>query len=449
MKVIRPNELAGPDGSFSRASTATYFDINKTMQIAAINEPRFNYNPSTGAFEGILYESASTNILLNSATLSNQTVTVANATEYTISFYGSGTVVLSGAFSATVIGLGAYPANRKVFTFTTSSTSLTLTITGTVQSAQLELGDKATSYIPTTGSPATRAADIATGTGLIYSTVTDPNALWSSVTTYSIGQKVRYNSVVYESLQNTNVNKQPDVSPTWWLNLGADNIHAAFDTQVSTSSTATTEMTFVVRPGVIDSVALINMEATIAEMAVTDPVEGMVYNSTAGLSGASVFDWYQYFFFDPILKRTQVIFYTIPPFADALVTIRLRASVDTQVSVAQAIFGSIQNIGGTQYGANVGIVDYSTKETDIFGNTTFVERAYSKRLSASVFIKNSDLNRVQNFLYAVRAKPSVWIASDDPTYEEALIVYGFYRDFSTEIAYPTMSMCSLEIEGLT
>lgn len=440
----------GLDGSFSRASTATYFDINKTMQTAAVDQPRFGYNPATGEFEGLIYEPSRTNILLNSATLATQTRSVTNATIYTFSFYGTGTVVLSGAYSATVVGIGTYPANRKTITFTTSSTSLILTVTGSVQYAQLEVGSKETSYIPTTSSSVTRSADSVTGSGLIYSTVTDPNALWSSTTSYTQGQKVRYNEHIYESLAaSTNLNKQPDISPTWWLDLGSDNIHAALDTQISTVSSATTEMTFVVKPGVIDSVALINMNATIAEIAVVDPTEGLVYNSTAGLSGATVYDWYQYFFYDPLLKRTQAIFYSIAPYVDALVTIRLRGSVGDTVSLAQAIFGSLQTIGTTQYGANVGIIDYSTKETDIYGTTTFVERAYSKRLNASVFVNNTDLNRVQNFLYSIRAKPSVWIASDDPTYEEALIVYGFYRDFSTEIAYPTTSLCGLEIEGLT
>lgn len=450
MKVIKPNDLLDLDGTFTRASTGTYFDATKTMQTAAINEPRFNYNPTNAAFEGLLYEPARTNILLNSATLSTQTRTVTAATVYTLSFYGTGTVVLSGAYSSTVVGAGIYPANRKVVTFTTTSTSLVLTVTGSVQYAQLEIGGSATSYIPTTTVAVTRAADVATGQGLIYTDVTDPNALWSSATSYTIGQKVRYGSEIYESISaSANLNHQPDISPTWWLDLGADNLHAALDTQISTSSTTTTSMTFVVRPGVIDSMALINMEATIAEVAITDPTSGLVYNSTAGLSGATVYDWYQYFFYDPLLKRTQVIFYNIPPYSDGLVTIRLRGNVGDIISVAQAIFGTLSTIGRTQYGANVGIIDYSTKETDIYGITTFVERAFSKRLNAQVHIDNASLNRVQSFLYSIRAKPSVWIASDDPTYEEALIVYGFYRDFSTEISYPTTSLCSLEIEGLT
>jgi hypothetical protein len=51
-------------------------------------------------------------------------------------------------------------------------------------------------------------------------------------------------------------------------------------------------------------------------------------------------------------------------------------------------------------------------------------------------------------MYSLRAKPCVWIAADDPLLQEPLIVYGFYKDFSTDIAYPSYSMCSISIEGL-
>ena len=56
---------------------------------------------------------------------------------------------------------------------------------------------------------------------------------------------------------------------------------------------------------------------------------------------------------------------------------------------------------------------------------------------------------MQSYLYTLRATPAVWIASDEIRFEETLIVYGFYKDFSTEISYPTFSKCNIEIESLT
>lgn len=447
MKVIKPNDFPSTDGSFTRSTTGTYWSATKVLTTASTNEPRFNYDPDTSQFEGILLEQASTNILLNSTSLSTQTRTVTSGVQYTVSFYGTGSIALSGAYVSTVIGTGAFQLTK--LTFTTTTTSLTLTVTGTVSHAQLELGLAATSRIITTGSAVTRAADVVTGTGLIYTSVTDATAVYSSGTTYALGVKVRYVNKIWESLQASNTNHQPDTSPTWWLDSGPDNMHAAFDTTISTVSSTVTQMTFVVKLGAISSAALINVKAATARLAITDPTEGNVYSSIYGLSGSNIFDWYQYFFNDPLVERTQIIYSDIPLYENSLVTIRLDNSTGDAITLAQAIFGKINDLGGTQYGANTGITDFSIKQTDEFGNVSFLQRAFSKKLSAQVYVTKAELNRVQNFLYSIRAKPSVWIASDDPNYEETLIIYGYYRDFSTVISYPSYNLCSLEIEGLT
>lgn len=286
---------------------------------------------------------------------------------------------------------------------------------------------------------------------LISTTALNADANWSSGTTYPTGQVVTYSGKRWESLQNTNLNKQPDTNPTWWLDLGADNKHAMFDIVIGTSTTALETMTVVIKPGeIFDSIAIINLDAAFAKVTIRDGVSGpIVYERTAGLSGENVQDWYQYFFYDPLLKQTQVIFDQIPPYSNAHITLEVEASPGEYASIAQIVYGNISDIGTTQYGVNAGIVDYSIKNTDEFGNTSFVKRAYSKRVSAQVIVENSQLNRVQNYLYSIRATPAVWLVSDDPTFQEALIVYGWYRDFSTDISYPTFSMMSIEIEGLT
>jgi hypothetical protein len=153
--------------TFTRASSGTYVDSAGVLQTAATDVPRFDHNPTTGESLGLLVEEQRTNLLLNSATLSTQLVTVAAAAN-TLSFYGTGTVTLTGVSTAgPLVGTGAN--DRVSLTFTPIVGVLVLTVSGSVTNAQLEAGAFPTSYIPTTTAAVTRSADVASITGSAFS----------------------------------------------------------------------------------------------------------------------------------------------------------------------------------------------------------------------------------------------------------------------------------------
>jgi hypothetical protein len=184
--VIRPalnldfanSKTLDPRITFSRASSATYTDADGLIKVAAAGEARFDHDPITGECRGLLIESARTNLLINSTvdgnSLATQDITV-TAAPRTLSFYGTGTVVLSGAHNATVVGTGDYPV-RTVYTYTPTAGTLTLTVSGTVQYANDELGSFATSFIPTAGVALTRSADLTSMTGANFSSWFNLNA---------------------------------------------------------------------------------------------------------------------------------------------------------------------------------------------------------------------------------------------------------------------------------
>lgn len=99
--------------TFSRASNATMFDSTGTMV----------YAPS--------------NMLLNSAMLADQSVTVLAGASYTLSFYGTGSVAVSGGVTDNLAGTGAAVRVYKNLA-ASSTTSITFTVTGSVTQAQLE-----------------------------------------------------------------------------------------------------------------------------------------------------------------------------------------------------------------------------------------------------------------------------------------------------------------------
>jgi hypothetical protein len=161
---VKPEDGTG-DFTFSRASTATRTNSAGLIESVASNVPRLDYMTATGALATcpmLEAEQQRTNLVFPSATATTQTRTV-TATAHTLTFYGTGSVTLSGVATGTLTGTGAN--DRVALTFTPTAGSLILTVTGTVTNWQLEPGTFSSTYIPTTTAAVTRLKDDVTLTG--------------------------------------------------------------------------------------------------------------------------------------------------------------------------------------------------------------------------------------------------------------------------------------------
>lgn len=235
-----------------------------------------------------------------------------------------------------------------------------------------------------------------------------------------------------------------DYTSQKWQEIGPSNKYAMFDDQVSTQTISNTPLTVVLETGYINGIALVGLTGTsVTVQAVSGTTT--TYEETFALDATIITDWYQYYY-EESTPISEIVISNIPPYSQTTVTVTVEGA--GQVGIGNILFGTSYFLGDTEYGANASITDYSTKETDEFGTTTFVKRDFAKRMSARLMLDNVQLRKVQNVLAELRATPCVWTGTDDETYTP-LVVYGFYREFSLEIAYPTKSYCSLDIEGLT
>lgn len=270
-------------------------------------------------------------------------------------------------------------------------------------------------------------------------------------TTYAIGNRVIITTPnvhkIYESLQAGNTGHDPSTSPTWWIEVSSTNRWKMFDTSNSTQTTNSDSIVVTITPGkVINAVALLNVDGTSVRVKVTDPTDGVVYDNTVSLNyNGNINSWYNYFF-DPIMRKKNVVLTDLPAYGTAAIEITITYTGNT-AKCGVCVLGNVNYIGeGIELGASVGIQDYSRKEKNDFGDYVLIQRSYSKRARFSMAVLNDQIDALQDLLVDLRTTPCVWIGDD--RYQSTMI-YGFYKDFDIVIAYHLVSDCNIEIEGLT
>jgi len=98
--------------------------------------------------------------------------------------------------------------------------------------------------------------------GIMTTNATEPTAAWTTGT-YSLGQKATKAGRVWESLQNSNTNQDPEATTGWWLDLGPTNPLAMFDDQIGTQTTRADSLTIGLDlPTRCDTLGLFNVDAS-------------------------------------------------------------------------------------------------------------------------------------------------------------------------------------------
>lgn len=285
---------------------------------------------------------------------------------------------------------------------------------------------------------------VITATELVASSVPDTPPTYVQGATYAKGDRVQdAEHREYESAQANNTGHAL-TDPAWWIRLVATNRWRMFD-QTNGSQTEAPEVVEVdllVRSRV-NAIALLNIDAAAVEITATVG-DRQLYHATFSLvSTAGVNNWHRYFF-EPVDRRNDLIVTDLPTYSNMKVRVRVTRPGGV-VRIGNLVIGQMKDLGITEIGLNVSIIDYSKKGADDFGNPILIPRPFARKLSTRLLLQNDQVDQVEAALSKLRATPLVWIAS---TRFAAATVFGFYRDFNISFAHPEQSYCSVEIEGI-
>lgn len=140
----------------------------------------------------------------------------------------------------------------------------------------------------------------------------------------------------------------------------------------------------------------------------------------------------------------------IPPKANADITIG--ATVTGTGKIGKLALGLSNSLTpGAQYGASLGIRNYSDITRDTYGTITNVQRGYSNKGNFEVWADSTKADVLFDILSAYRATPMMWFMIPDdsvPGWAPRGLFYGIYVDFEEIIKYTSHSVYNLELEGL-
>ena len=282
-------------------------------------------------------------------------------------------------------------------------------------------------------------------------------------TGYAEGDVVYKGLVLYESLTGTNTD-DPAVgsiaeTPTW-LNLGAINRWRMFDEYTNTLTTsdvpdpldddkATIEV--VIEEDNVQTVSLFNLTGTYVDISILDDSDNELWAAETIDLWSEVeepIDWFEYFFGDVLDQPRTDIFVDLEwaTFAEKVKVEIIHYG--TEAKCGLCLVGRSRFLGNTKWEPEVGILDYSRKQTDDFGRTYLQQGTLAKLLKARLVVPKYLTDATYRALAASRGTATVWNFNESTTEWDSLIVYGFFQDYRIVLHGPNYIEATLDIQGL-
>lgn len=275
---------------------------------------------------------------------------------------------------------------------------------------------------------------------------------WDISTSYEVGETLIYITTnthwVIRSLIAGNIGNIPTGLDTdlRWIRVSETNRWKMFDLK-HTSQTVnplSIEVT-IANASMADGIYFGNLSGISITIDGVDQFDSSIYNQTISLvDNSNVYDAWTYLF-APILYKTDYVITNLPPYALTKYTITISNS-SGNARCGTLLMGQVTKFGDSNYGMTSGLLDYSVKRANEFGDFVLTERAYSKTLNIQVRSTKGQTDPFMAYAIRYRATPIVIVGSIDYTMS---YVFGFFKDVKGVVDYPQHSLFSVEFEGLS
>lgn len=234
----------------------------------------------------------------------------------------------------------------------------------------------------------------------------------------------------------------PDNSILWFDN-GYINEKRMLDTSTSSQTSHSSDIDISFTQTRINTIMFMNLDSTTTVRVVETEDNGagaIIGDNTYETQTRKVSNLWEYFF-NPFFRKKNIV-------VDVTLGVNIKYDITFAGTPSIGLVGAglSEFLGGTKYGAKIGMTDYSKKITDSNGDWFLQEGKFARTNDLTLEVDTGNVDFVSERLDDLRATPILYNGSDGFS---SMKVFGVYKDYSCVVSLPSKSIMTLSIEALT
>ena len=291
----------------------------------------------------------------------------------------------------------------------------------------------------------------------ISTNLQQPYTEWNEATEYAWNTTIVYKNHIYRNIVKHNKGVQPDLNTGKWLLFGVDNAFAMLDLHSHTDTAMDKGLTSIdveFSSAGYDYIGFGNVKGsliTITEFSANGTELKKTHNKIGNERTCAV-TWHDYYYCgipDKLDlgkgKAVDFLYGNVMP-TTASIKVSIHENSDHKASCGSMVSGKSKDIGNTQFGVNIRLVDYSVKTTDKYGITTIEKHDSQEVFTCEIKFPAKTTQMVKREVKQNLGKVVMIIAEPerDSNYDN-LITLGYIEDFQIDINNGVESRASMRV----